>query len=149
MIKNLILCALMTAPAVAAVIPVEVKAAITKQIVPININDPVIIELVTLCKSPLKLEHAGLKCPPGISLISATDTSGANPGAKGSEVRQRWNYKLRITPAVSRLNGQYQAQFRVTAVKPDAPAKATHTIDFSLQSENFRSHKSVDGGTHP
>ena len=148
--KNLILGALVCAavtPAFCAVKPVDVKAAISKQIVPINIKDPVIIELVTVTQSPLRLDANGLQTPPGFRVIGTEESNKAPmPSKDGEAYKQRWTYKLMIEAHTSRLNGNYKAIFRVSSANPSSrPATTTYNVPFSLQSENFRSAKTVNG----
>jgi hypothetical protein len=130
----------------------NVVAAITKQIVSINIADPALIELVTIVSYPYKLASdfilAGSPAGKIFSTAYAMDdcTGVINQGCK-----QRWRTALTLTENTCTLDGDYSLAYTkiCSTAEPNCPLQEKDkkaSIGYSLISENFCAEVTVEVG---
>jgi len=131
----------------------NLKAAITKQIVAIDLGSPALVELVTLFNYPYKLTKGDLTLTPPGKVQSYVYTPVDCNTTSGVPCRQRWQATLSLTPTTCTLDGNYRMDWTVAcgdtsvaancALQPqDLPAN----VQFTLTSENFCAEVGVEVG---
>eukprot|EP01130_Rhizamoeba_saxonica_P018949 TRINITY_DN9676_c0_g1_i1.p1 TRINITY_DN9676_c0_g1~~TRINITY_DN9676_c0_g1_i1.p1 ORF type:complete len:811 (+),score=252.08 TRINITY_DN9676_c0_g1_i1:56-2488(+) len=134
----------------------ELRAAITQQIVAVDINDPAIIEIVTLSNYPYYLKDPELSVIPSITVPSANDpdvdveqsiiadydiTLKDCTIEDGQACKQRWYQIWTLVEDVCELDGAYALNLTRTCgegLEEDCPLDDERfAIDFTLDSEDF------------
>jgi hypothetical protein len=121
------------------------KAAITKQLSPINAGDDAVVELVTVIPKQYELKFKSLDSPQGV--VFKNLQSPGDCGIDDKHCRQRFTMAVDAwTTHKCNLTGNYVAHFDVACAKTkDSGCKpGTHDVAFSLTSENFCAVTSVD-----
>ncbi len=120
----------------------DVKAAITRQITPLDLTDPFDIRLVTLSHYPYLLTSPMVTVPPGFTDVTIEENMGGRSCPNVTDgCRQDWVLHL-VADTACRLNGDYDFDFSVTCA-PDGdcsmvdPSFTTYSVTATLQSENF------------
>jgi hypothetical protein len=130
------------------------NAAITKQIVAINLGSPALVELVTVYNYPYMLTNGDLTLtPPGkVALYTYTQVQQCNV-TLNQNCRQRWDASMKLTTETCTLNGDYRMSWNTACPSfltqvdcPLLPADVATYVNFSLTSENFCAEVSVDVG---
>jgi len=131
----------------------DVTAAITKQIVSINLADPALIEVVTVLSWPYKLSPSTFtlaETPAGKVLSTAYAFDDCN-NAEGTSCKQRWRTALTLTENTCTLDGNY----KLTYTKACSPSQTNCPLQeadkpafvaYSLISENFCAEVTVEVG---
>jgi hypothetical protein len=132
----------------------DVQAAITKQIVSINLGDPALIEVVSVLTWPYKLatNNYTLAQSPAGKVLSTVYSNDDCTNTEGVSCKQRWRTSLTLTENTCTLDGDY----KLTYTKICAPSQNNNCplqdkdraafIAYSLQSENFCAEISVEVG---
>jgi fibro-slime domain-containing protein len=127
----------------------NLSAAITRQIVAINLGEPAIIELVTVISNPYKLSDTAsiTKYPTG-KLQNYTIEKPEDCNPSDAKCKQRWNLILQLTPETCTLDGDYRVNFtRICSSCPgNDPSSSLAIVDFILTSENFCAEITVEVG---
>jgi hypothetical protein len=130
------------------------NAAITKQIVAINLGSPALVELVTLYNYPYLLSLGDLTLtPPGkVSNYTYAQVQQCNV-TQNQYCRQRWDATMQLTPETCTLTGDYRMSWSTACPQnvaatdcPLLPADIPTYVNFSLTSENFCAEITVDVG---
>jgi fibro-slime domain-containing protein len=130
----------------------ELSAAITKQIVSIDENNPAIIEILTVTAWPYKLTNGSLGHTPPGKIESNTYESDDCTDTEDKECRQRWRSLLTLSEDACTLNGNYEYTYtKICSPKlkkecPLKPGDENSKVSFVLTSEDFCAEVSVEVG---
>jgi fibro-slime domain-containing protein len=131
----------------------DLKAAITKQIVAIDLGSPALVELVSVLGYPYRLNEGKLALTPPGKVANFTFTTVDCTVANGQTCRQRWQSTLQLTPDTCTLDGSYRLEWSTGcgdgltgAACPLVAADIPAAVDFTLQSENFCAEVTVEVG---
>lgn len=132
-----------------ALLPLAANAvpfAITKQISPIDLSNPALVELTGVSKLPQEIVFKSLTTPQGITLKSSQTTDCASTTGVGSDCRERFLFSLdAVTSGKCNLTGSYTAHFDLACrAGMTGCTPTTQDVDFSLQSENFCTEHTVN-----
>jgi len=127
------------------------NAAITKQIVAIDLGSPALVELVTTFNYPYKLNLGDLTLTPPGKVANYTYGKVDCTVAENQICRQRWTSLLQLTPETCTLDGNYRMDWKVecggglTGTNcPLVTGDFDANVQFSLQSENFCAEVGVE-----
>ena len=128
----------------------SVNAAITQQIVPTDIQDPILVELVTLVPYPIKLANPIVSAiPDGFRDVVLAETGSCD--GTSLTCKQRWALSYVADTGGCELDGFYTYEFHVACSDLSGedcatidPSFTVHSITFSLDSENFCDSVVVD-----
>jgi hypothetical protein len=135
----------------------DVTAAITKQLVPVNINDKPTIELVSVLPWPYRLSSSFSLSNAPTGKIQSVDYSNVECTgfALGGTCKQRWTTLLTLSPKTCTLDGNYQLKWNkicdstlAANLCPLQPADILTTVSYTLTSENFCAEVQVDVGIY-
>jgi hypothetical protein len=130
------------------------NAAITKQIVAIDLGSPALVELVTTLTYPFKLEKGDLTLTPPGKVSNHTFSSVDCAVTQGVVCRQRWAATLQLNADTCTLDGNYKMDWKVACgagltgancpLNPTIPDDVDASTGFSLTSENFCAEVGVE-----
>jgi hypothetical protein len=131
------------------------NAAITKQIVAVDLTDPALVELVTVLQWPYELVQGDMTLSPlgKIATYNFTEDRTACSGTQGQECRQRWKTSLRLNEEACTLDGTYRLNWTKacssSATGTNCPLISSDEptgVEYTLRSENFCAEISVEVG---
>jgi len=131
------------------------KAAITKQLVALELGSPAIIELGTLVPWPFKIYTHEMLIHPSGKVDSWTYYNETCVSTFGQECRQYWGTSITLSPETCTLDGVYSYNFTLgcgedsisnCSLDLDDPTEYKASVQFTLKSENFCAEILVDVG---
>jgi fibro-slime domain-containing protein len=131
----------------------QLGAAITKQIVAIDLGSPALVEIVTVLNYPYKLSLGDLTSFPTGKVANYTYTPFDCTVTAGQQCRQKWDALMQLTPETCTLNGNYRMDWTTacgagldSVTCPLNTGDLPTNVQFTLQSENFCAEVTVDVG---
>ncbi len=123
----------------------SIKAAITKQLSPLDENEPVLVELGTLSYYPVELSNVAVTVPPGFQISSLEENYESRRCPEigsGNRLRCRQYFVLELFPTTAcKLDGDYGFSFDVGCAGGKCslinPALETYGVTAHLQSEDL------------
>jgi hypothetical protein len=122
----------------------SIKAAITKQLSPLDLNEPAIVELGTLSYYPVELSAADITVPSGwqISSIEEDWVNRKCPSLEQGRLRCRQYFVVKMYSVdACQFDGDYQLGFDVSSANGDCnlvdPALTSFSVNPKLSSEDF------------
>jgi len=129
-------------------------AAVTRQIVAIQLGQPALVELGTLLNWPFKLFNGALTKYP-LEKISSFEFSSIDCNSQeGYECQQYWRTNLHLSENTCRLDGEYAMNFSLACGEDvpqnECPIKEDKycRIEYKLRSEDFCAEMMVDVGVY-
>jgi len=132
------------------------KAAITKQLVALELGSPAIIEIGTLTPWPFKLYTFVMNVYPLGKVAAITYSADNCTSTQGQDCRQYWRTALTLTQGTCTLDGTYSLNWTVNcgedvapancSLSPSTPSDFVGSVQFTLKSENFCAEITVDVG---
>jgi hypothetical protein len=118
--------------------PFTATAAVTQQIVPTDVKNPLYVELVTISDAPYRLAANNVTIPSGLTLQSfSEDEANADCPNSSGNCKQRWDLYLLDNSACA-LDGDYVFNFDTTCdVDGNCDPAATYQVQATLDSENY------------
>eukprot|EP01130_Rhizamoeba_saxonica_P000771 TRINITY_DN1068_c1_g1_i1.p1 TRINITY_DN1068_c1_g1~~TRINITY_DN1068_c1_g1_i1.p1 ORF type:complete len:981 (-),score=299.06 TRINITY_DN1068_c1_g1_i1:47-2989(-) len=134
----------------------DIKAAITQQIVAVELSDPAKIELVTVNEWPYTFVGPIVDGEPVFSEFPASKVAAFDitetpcTEEQGSSCKQRWMNVMDLTENACTLDGVYEYTWTQTcqdSLEEDCPIEdRSVNIEYTLQSENFCAEVAVEVG---
>jgi hypothetical protein len=128
------------------------QAAITRQIVAVQLDQPAFVELTTLINWPYKLFNGKIAKFPTDKINTVDFTYKDCISTEGQECVQNWRTLLHLKESTCRLDGDYSMNFTLGCGE-DVPSNECpiegqeHTIiEYKLKSEDFCSEMNIDVG---
>eukprot|EP01130_Rhizamoeba_saxonica_P009288 TRINITY_DN376_c0_g1_i4.p1 TRINITY_DN376_c0_g1~~TRINITY_DN376_c0_g1_i4.p1 ORF type:complete len:950 (-),score=317.31 TRINITY_DN376_c0_g1_i4:452-3301(-) len=134
----------------------DIKAAITQQIVAVQLGDPAKIELVTVNEWPYIFTGPVTDNEPVFSQFPSSKVAAYDftetpcTEEEGSSCKQRWMNVMSLTEDACTLDGAYEYTWTQTcqdSLDEDCPIEdRSVNIEYTLQSENFCAEVAVEVG---